>query len=151
MTNHRPFFLIVIGWYLILVLGHYLDQRPLWNDELCVLNSIVQFDPLSLFNRPLLNDQEFPRFYLWTIQQFVRPFHQSLLSLRLFSLLAMAAGFFVWFKIARRVLGCYRDLILFVCCWCGSIPLVYHAVELKPYSMDVLASGCIVLFLLGPS
>ena len=30
------------------------------------------------------------------------------------------------------------------------MPLVYYAAELKPYSMDVLACGLIVLFLLKP-
>jgi len=148
MRYQRLFFLILIGWYLILALGHYFDQRPLWNDELCVLNSIVHLKPNELFTRPLLSDQAFPRLYLWAIQQFSNPLNQNLMSLRLFSLMAMIGAFFVWFKIARRVLDDSWDLILFIGCWCGSMPLVYHAAELKPYSMDTLASGLIVLYLL---
>jgi len=148
MRYQRVFILIVVGWYLILALGHYFNQRPLWNDEWCVLNSIIDLKPAQLFTQPLLNDQAFPRLYLWVIQQFSKPFNQSLLSLRAFSLLAMIGAFFVWFGVSRRVLRNSWDLILFIGCWCGSIPLVYYAAELKPYSMDVLISGVIVLFLL---
>ena len=32
----------VIGWYCVLITAHYLGQRPLWNDEQCVLNNIIQ-------------------------------------------------------------------------------------------------------------
>jgi len=144
----RVFVLVLVGWYLILALGHYFNQRPLWNDELCVLNNIIQLKPASLFSQGLLSDQAFPRLYLWLIQQFSRPFNQSLLSLRLFSLLAMVGAFFVWIKIARRVLGHSWGLVLFIACWCASMPLVYYAAELKPYSMDVLVSGLMTLFLL---
>lgn len=102
---------------------------------------------MSLFTRPLLNDQAFPRLYLWMIQLFSKPFHQNFLVLRLFSMMAMLGAFFVWLKVARRVFGHSWDLILFIGSWCASMPLVYYAAELKPYSMDVLVSGLIVLFL----
>jgi hypothetical protein len=148
MQYQRVLILIVIGWYLILSLGHYFYQRPLWNDERCVLNNIVELKSADLFTRPLINDQAFPRLYLWTIQQFSRPFHQHLLALRFFSFLAMMGAFVVWLTIARRVLSHSWELILFVGSWCASMPLVYYAAELKPYSMDVLASGVIVLFLI---
>src|SRR5262249_44595066 len=114
----------------------------------CVLDSIVKLSPASLFNQPLLDDQAFPRLYLWAVQQFSSLFNHHLLSLRLFSFLAMLAAFGVWLKIARRILDHPLDLILFIGCWCASMPLVYYAAELKPYSMDVLASGLIVLYLL---
>jgi len=143
----RVFILILIGWYLILALGHFFNQRPLWNDEQCVLNNIAQLKPHEFFTRPLLSDQAFPRLYLWLIQQFTKPFHQNLLSLRLFSLMAMIGAFFIWLQIACRVFRHSWDLILFIGCWCASMPLVYYAAELKPYSTDVLISGLIVLFL----
>jgi hypothetical protein len=129
---------------LILILGHYFNQRPLWNDEQCVLNNIIQLKPADLFTRPLLNDQAFPRLYLWVIQQFSYFFNHSLLALRFLPWLAMLGAFFVWIKIARRVLDHPWDLIVFIGCWSASMPLVYYAAELKPYSMDVLACGIIV-------
>jgi len=149
MRQQRVFILVLVGWYLILALGHYVNQRPLWHDEECVLNSIVYFNPAGLFTHPLLNAQDFPRLYLWAIQQLSTPFHQNLLALRLFSFMAMIGAFFVWLKIARRILGDSWDFVLFVGCWSAAMPLVYYAAELKPYSMDVLISGLIVLFLLG--
>jgi hypothetical protein len=137
----------LVGWYCVLITAHYFGQRPLWNDEQCVLNSIIQLKPISLFTRPLLNLQEFPRFYLWCIQQFARPLHDHLLALRLFPFLAMLAAFFVWLNVVRSQSRDPQTLILFIGCWCASIPLVYHAGELKPYSMDVLVSGLFMLFL----
>lgn len=149
MRYQRVLILIVVGWYLILIMGHYLNGRPLWNDEQCVLNNIIQQKPIYLFTRPLLSDQAFPRLYLWVIQQFSKPFNQNFLALRLFSLMAMMGAFFVWINVARRALSHSGDLILFIGCWCASMSLVYYAAEVKPYSMDVLVSGLIVLFLLG--
>ena len=149
MKFDRVLILILIGWYLSLAWGHYFNQRPLWNDELCVLNSIIHLKPAALFSQPLLGGQSFPRVYLWAVQQFSNPFDQHLLSLRLFSLLAMIGAFFVWLKISRRVLSHLLDQILFIGCWGASMPLVYYAAELKPYSMDVLAAGLIVLFLIS--
>ncbi len=147
MRYQRVLILIVVGWYLILILGHYLNQRPLWIDEQGVLNSIIRLKPISLFTRPLLSEQEFPRFYLWCIQQFARPLNDHLLALRFFPFLAMLAAFFVWFNVVRSQSREARTLILFIGCWCASIPLVYYAAELKPYSMDVLVSGLFMLFL----
>ena len=63
-------------------------------------------------------------------------------------MLAMIGAFFVWLKVARRVLSHFWDVVLFIGAWAASMPLVYHAAELKPYSMDVLISGLIVLFLI---
>ncbi len=113
-----------------------------------VLDSITQLSPPALFNRPLLSDQSFPRLYLWVIQQFSRPFADDVLALRFFPFLAMLAAFFVWINISRRVLQSAGERLIFIFCWAASMPLVYYAAELKQYSMDVLAAGLIVLFLL---
>jgi len=137
----------LVGWYCVLITAHYFGQRPLWNDEQCILTNILQQKPVDLFTTPLLREQEFPRLYLWAIQQFSKPFNQNLLALRFFPFLAMLAAFFVWLNVARSQSRDLRTLILFIGCWCASIPLVYHAGELKPYSMDVLVSGLFMLFL----
>jgi hypothetical protein len=147
MKTMRLALICLVGWYCILITAHYFGQRPLWNDEWCVLNSIIRLKPIALFTQPLLSLQEFPRFYLWCIQQFACPFNCHLLALRFFPFLAMLAAFFVWLKVARSQSRDLPSLILFIGCWCASIPLVYHAGELKPYSMDVLASGLFMLFL----
>jgi hypothetical protein len=147
MRYQRLFIPVLTGWYLVQALGHYCNQRPLWNDELCVLNSILQLKPADIFSHPLLGGQAFPRLYLWAIQQFAQPFNQSLLALRFFSFMAMLGAFFVWLAVARHALKGTWEFIFFIGCWCASMPLVYYAAELKPYSMDVLAAGLIVLFL----
>jgi hypothetical protein len=145
----RPIHLLVfvlVGWYLLLAGAHYINQRPLWMDEQLVLDNIIQLKPVDLFTRPLLGDQGFPRLYLYVIRQFSDVFHHQLWALRFFPCAAMIAAFFVWLGIGRRVLGDGVDWALFAACWCGSMPMVYYAAELKPYSMDVLACGLIALF-----
>ena len=94
----RYFITIVILWYVLLCLVHYFCQRPLWNDEECVLLSIKSFSSFELFHKPLAAIQVFPRLYLFFIQQLAKPLHFHLLALRLPSLLCMLAGFFLWLK-----------------------------------------------------
>ncbi len=148
MAYQRLILPALMAWYLALVTCHYVDRQPLGNDEQCVFNNIAQLKPAEIFSRPLLNDQEFPRLYLWTIQRFWSILPQDLLTLRFFAYAAMLGAFGVWMIIGRRVLGTLPQMLLFTGSWCASIPLVYYAAELKPYSTDVLISGLIVLFLL---
>ena len=148
MRYQRPLLLIVIGWYLILAVGHYFDLRPFWNDERCVFISILRLPPQELFTHPLMNEQAFPRLYLWVIAQYSLIFNPGCLSLRVFSLIAMLGAFFVWLKVANKILHQSWDTVLYTGAWSASMPLVYYAAELKPYSMDVLIAGVIVLFLI---
>lgn len=143
----RLIFILLIGWYCLLITANYFGQRPLWNDEQCVLNSVVQLKPVELFTQPLLNLQEFPRLYLWCIQQFSHPWNNHLLAVRFFAFIAMLSAFFVWLNVVRIQAGDWRSLALFIGCWCASIPLIYYGGELKPYSLDVLISGLFMLFL----
>ena len=41
----RVLTLAAIGWYLLLIVLHYFNQRPLWNDEACIFTSIKYFSP----------------------------------------------------------------------------------------------------------
>ena len=144
----RVLTIVLIGWYCVLCAAHYFGQRPLWNDEQCVFYSIDQLKPFQLFSQPLLALQEFPRVYLWCIQQLNHSGGaQNLLLLRLLAFIAMIGAFFVWLKVVRNQSRDFLTLLLFIGCWCASIPLVYYAAELKQYSMDVLVSGLFMLFL----
>lgn len=136
------------AWYIILIGVHFFNQRPLWNDEECVLRNITQLSPRDLFSRTLLSDQAFPRSYLCIIQQFSQHWDYSRLSLRLFPFLAMLCAFMVWLRIGFLSWTLPVDRLNFILCWTASVPLIYYAAELKQYSMDVLAASVLVYLLM---
>ena len=138
--------LFLLGWYLFELALHYFLQRPLWNDELCILYNIEHLSKSDFFSHSLYRDQAFPRFYLYLIRFFSGFYHHSVLSLRFFPLISMLAAFFVWAVIARRELK-ERAFFLFIFSWVSSGMLVYYAAELKQYSLDVLVAGLFLLFL----
>ena len=139
--------LSLVGWYLFLILVHYFNQRPLWNDEVCILANILEKTPGDMFQTPLSHLQQFPRVYLLAIQQFSKHFDFHLLALRFIPFICMFAAFLIWFYIGFLELGEGIALLTFVGCWVASAPLIYYAAELKQYSMDVLAAGVFVLVL----
>lgn len=143
----RAVFILIALWYVTACGVHYFSQRPLWNDELAVFDSIQDFYPSDFFTRELETFQVFPRLYLFYIQSFAKLFDNSVLSLRFFSLVCMMAAFAVWVRVARRELKNPLEFLAFVLCWAASAPLIYYSAELKQYSMDVLVSGIFMSFL----
>ena len=75
---------VAVAWYVTLAAAHYFNQRPMWNDEACVFESIQYFNPQQMFTAQLRAVQVFPRVYLFLIQQFSGLFDFHLLSLRFF-------------------------------------------------------------------
>ena len=150
-TSRRGIFyagrFFLIAWYVGLCLWHFFSQRPLWNDEACVFQSIKYFDAVAMFSKPLMSIQVFPRAYLFCIQRFSRLFDYHLLSLRFFPLLAMLTAFGVWMRLARREWSGGWPYGVFILSWSASALLIYYAAELKPYSMDVLAASLFIWFI----
>src|SRR3989338_11638921 len=139
--------LVLVTWYVALTAAHYFNQRPMWNDEACVFESIQYFNPQQMFTAQLRAVQVFPRVYLFLIQQFSGLFDFHLLSLRFFSFVAMLTAFWFWLKLARPLLKADSAYWTYLFSWAASVPLVYYAAELKPYSTDVLAGAMFMTFL----
>src|SRR3989338_4328881 len=139
--------LILVTWYVTLAAAHYFNQRPMWNDEACVFESIQYFNPQQMFTAQLRAVQVFPRVYLFLIQQFSGLFDFHLLSLRFFSFVAMLAAFWLWLKLVRPFLKNDWAYWTYLFSWSASVPLVYYAAELKSYSVDVLAGAIFMTFL----
>jgi hypothetical protein len=131
----------VIIWYVSLCVANYFAQRPLWNDEHWVFQSVKDFSPREMFRRTLVQDQTFPRVPLFLIQQISKPFDSHLLALRFLSFISMLAGFFLWVKIAGQQMKEKKEYLTFLLSWCASVPLVYYSAELKQYSMDVFVAA----------
>jgi len=138
---------LIAFWYIFLCSMHLIQQRPLWNDEYAVFESVERYSPGQMFSKRLMAVQVFPRVYLFLIQQFSKVFDFSLWSLRLPSFLCMIAAFFLWLKIARRGFKDRWQYLAFVCSWPASGLLLYYSAELKQYSMDVLVGAVFILFL----
>ena len=136
-------------WYVTVCVLHYLSQRPLWLDENMVFESVKTFAPGEFFSRKLAYDQIFSKLYLFVIQRIAEPFSLSLLSVRFMSFFAMLTAFVVWMRIAGQELKGRSAMLTYVLSWAGSSLLVYYSAELKPYSMDVLASGLFVFFIIN--
>ncbi|MBI5415297.1 MAG: hypothetical protein HZA29_00625 [Candidatus Omnitrophica bacterium] len=140
---------VLIGWYVLLCLAHYFNQRPLWNDEQCVFDSVRSFSPQDFFTKPLLRLQVFPRAYLSLIQKLSQTFAFHLLSLRFLPFVAMITAFFIWARVASRQSRDRFEHFIFILSWTASVPLIYYSAELKQYSMDVLAGAVFLSFLYG--
>ena len=126
---------------------HYFNARLLWNDEEAVFNNVKQFSVYQLFHEELVNDQVFPRVYLFLIQAVSKIFDHSRLSLRFLPFVCMLSAFFLWLKIGRRAITDSWAYLVFILSWCASVMLIYYAAELKQYSMDVLAAAIFIWFL----
>lgn len=148
LLARRPWVtLILVAWYVALAAAHYFNQRPMWNDEVAVFESIEHFRPHQMFTTPLRAAQVFPRVHLFLIQQFSGLFDFHLLSLRFFSFIAMLGAFWLWLRLARPLLKADSACWTYLFSWAASVPLVYYAAELKPYSTDVLAGAIFMTFL----
>jgi hypothetical protein len=139
--------IVIICWYLLLCVVHYLNQRPLWNDEQCVLQSVETFTAKQVFSERLLAIQVFPRFYLFLIQKVSQPFDFHLLSLRFLPFVSMVCAFLLWLKLATYEIKNKFEYLTFALSWAASVPLIYYAAELKQYSMDVLTAALFIMFL----
>ncbi|MCR4337567.1 MAG: hypothetical protein NUV91_07160, partial [Candidatus Omnitrophica bacterium] len=139
--------LFAIAWFLTLCTLHYFNLRTLWLDEYQVFRSLATFAPIDFFTKELITGQIFPRLYLFLIQRISEPFDWHVLSLRLLSYLSMTTAFLIWLKIANYELKSKEEYFAFVLSWTASIPLIYYASELKPYSMDVMTTAIFLLFI----
>jgi len=137
----------IIAWYILLCSLHLFQQRPLWNDEEVVFQSVEHYSVKQIFREPLRVSQVFPRVYLLIVQQFSKVFDFSLWSLRLPSFICMIAAFLLWMKIARDQFKDQWQYLAFVASWPASGMLLYYSAELKQYSMDVLVSAIFISFL----
>jgi hypothetical protein len=150
MANSRKLQLItlaIVGWYLLLIILHYFNQRPLWNDEYCIYFNIHDRSSADLFSGPLSQFQQFPRIYLYIIGQWSKMLDYHLLALRFFPFICMLGAFFIWMYLGKKQTSSSMGLLMFVLCWAASSKLVYYSAELKQYSMDVLTSATFILFL----
>ncbi len=129
--------LLVIG--ILLRLFHFLDNRSLWIDESYLAASLIRMNFVELAQPPLDYEQKAPIGFLWTVGFIMLLFGKGEMALRLFPLLCGIGSLFVFMPVARYFL---KPLGIVVAMGILALapPLIFHAVEIKQYSSELLAT-----------
>lgn len=122
----------------LLRVGHYLANYPLWGDEAFLALSFLRRGYLDLL-RPLEYGQVCPIVFLWAELTSVKLFGFSEMSLRLCPLLCGVASVFLFRHVAGRVFRGYA-LLLAVATFAVSIHPIRHSADAKPYASDLLVA-----------
>jgi 4-amino-4-deoxy-L-arabinose transferase-like glycosyltransferase len=120
---------------------------PLFGDEAFVANNFLVRDFAGL-TQGLEHYQIVPLLYLWGTLSVSKIAGTSEWALRLLSFAAGAASVFVYVRIAFDLLPRKAALVA-LAIFCASYYPVRHAVEVKPYSFDLLASLCITMMVVA--
>jgi hypothetical protein len=135
---------LLLGTFLRLV--EYFRNRPLWLDETMLALGIGRHGYAELLG--LLDyDQAAPPLFLWGLKTVSLLGGMSEYSLRLLPLLAgLALPWVVW-RVTRALGGPVAGLIATTLA-ALSVPLIYYSAEAKPYSVDALVSGILIMLTL---
>ncbi|GGB87057.1 glycosyltransferase family 39 protein [Dyadobacter sediminis] len=127
---------------------HYFDNRSLWEDEVFLASSLIHMDFLQLATLPLEYQQRAPVGFLWLSRLGVVLFGKKELALRLFPFLCGIASLLLFVPVARHFLRSGRSIVAAVFIAAFAPPLVYHAVEVKQYGTEFLATVlCLLLYI----
>ncbi len=122
----------------LLRIGRYLINYPVWGDEACLALSLPRRGYLDLLS-PLEYGQICPILFLWAELTAVKLFGFSEMSLRLCPLICGVASVFLFRRVAGRLLE-GPALLLAVAIFAVSIHPLRHSAEAKPYATDLLVA-----------
>jgi hypothetical protein len=122
----------------VLRVGHYLANYPLWGDEAFVALSFLRRGYLDLLE-PLEYGQICPILFLWAELTAVKLFGFSEMSLRLCPLICGVGSVFLFRHAAGRLLK-GPALLLAVGIFAVSIHPIRHSADAKPYASDLLVA-----------
>ena len=122
----------------ILRVGHYLANYPIWGDEAFLGLSFLDRGYLDLL-LPLEYGQICPILFLWAELTAVKLFGFSEMSLRLCPLLCGVASVFLFRHVAARLLK-GPAMLLAVAIFAVSIHPIRHSADVKPYASDLLVA-----------
>jgi hypothetical protein len=135
----------LIGCGILLRLFHYFDNRSLWVDEIYLSSSLIRMNYLELATPALDYEQKAPIGFLWLVRTSVLLFGKGEMALRLVPLLAGIASLLLFLPLCRHFLK-PMGVAVAVGIMALAPPLIYHAVEIKQYSMEMLATVVLLLF-----
>ena len=127
----------------LLRVGHYLANYPLWGDEAFLALNFLRRGYLDLL-LPLEYGQIGPILFLWAELTAVKLFGFSEMSLRLCPLICSVASVFLFRHTAGRMLK-GPALLLAVAIFAVSIHPIRHSADAKPYASDLLVALALVV------
>jgi hypothetical protein len=130
---------IFIGLGIFLRLFHFFDNRSLWIDEVYLASSLISMDFMELANPPLSYEQKAPIGFLWMVKFCVMAFGNGEMALRLFPLVCGIASLLLFKPVAQFFLK-PMGVAVAVGIMALAPPLVYHAVEVKQYGSELVAT-----------
>ena len=122
----------------VLRVGRYLSNYPLWGDEAFLAISFLRRGYLDLL-LPLEYGQICPILFLWAELTAVKLFGFSEMSLRLCPLICGVGSVFLFHHVAGRVLK-GPAVLMAVAIFAVSIHPIRHSADVKPYASDLLVA-----------
>jgi len=130
-------FIIILGFFLRLY--HYFINRSLWLDEGYLSSSLLRFNYLQLITGPLDYQQKAPVGFLLIVKVFLNIFGHNQYGLRIVPLLSGLLSILIFVPVAKYFLKS-SGIIVAMAILCISPAFVYHSVEIKQYSTELLCS-----------
>jgi 4-amino-4-deoxy-L-arabinose transferase-like glycosyltransferase len=146
--THHPLLYAFLILGIALRLFHYADNRSLWLDEIYLSSGLLHMDFAELA-RPVLDyQQKAPIGYLWLAKASTMLLGNNEPALRLPSLLAGIAALVLFVPLCRHLLGRQASWVAMALLALAPY-LVFHGVEAKQYSTDLLATIAALLVYLN--
>jgi len=130
---------VFVGIGVALRLFHFFHNRSLWIDEVYVANSLIRMNFRQLAQPALEYEQKAPILFLWLCRLAVLVFGRQEMALRLVPLLCSLTALMLFVPLTRRLLSPLGAVVA-VALLALAPPLVYHSVEIKQYSAELLAT-----------
>lgn len=137
-TQNRLIYSLV-GLGVFFRLFHFFNNRSFFIDELFLSVNLIKMNYWQLATLPFEYEQKAPLGYLWVSRTFVLLLGNHEQALRLFSLLCGLAALFLFVPVARYFLKSWGAVVA-VGILALSTAAVYHSVEAKQYSVELLAT-----------
>ncbi len=135
----------VLALGIFLRLYHYFDNRSLWIDEIYLSTSLLKYNFIELATASLDYQQKAPIGFLWLVKITTLLFGDGEKSLRFIPLLSGIGSLIFFLPVARTLLK-PLGAVLAMTILAFAPPIVYHAVEMKQYSVELFTT-VMVLYL----
>ncbi|WP_316736899.1 glycosyltransferase family 39 protein [Pedobacter aquatilis] len=130
---------LLIGIGILIRLFHFFYNRSLWMDEVYLSTSIVKMKLADLISSPLYYQQKAPIGFLFVVKIITTIFGDRETALRLIPLISGIISMFLFIPISKYFLKGFAPLLA-LGILCLSPALVYHSVEIKQYSTELLGT-----------
>jgi len=147
VAKAQVFLYTILSFGLLFRLFHFIHNRSLWLDEIYVSLNVISADFQQLTSPLLEYQQKAPIGFLWTVKCSVLLFGNQEQALRLIPLLCGIAAFICFVPVCRYWLKPAGQMAA-IGMMAFAPPLIYHSVEVKQYSMELLTTVlCLWLYI----